>query len=78
MGRPSSCLRIPRAIRRWTPRAMSWTGCSGTTAAHLPNMPRAMRTASSSALTSSAGDGLQTLTSTSASSGKCAGLAGPG
>eukprot|EP00959_Pyramimonas_sp_CCMP1952_P073434 1534783-Pyramimonas_sp.AAC.1 len=78
MGRPSSCLRISRAIRRCAPRAMSWTACSGTTAANLPNMPRAMRTASSSALAKSAGEGLHVLTSTSASSGKCVGLAGPG
>eukprot|EP00959_Pyramimonas_sp_CCMP1952_P055778 1165580-Pyramimonas_sp.AAC.1 len=41
-------------------------------------MPRAMRTASSSARTSSAGEGLHVLTSTSASSGKRVGLAGPG
>eukprot|EP00959_Pyramimonas_sp_CCMP1952_P394799 8271988-Pyramimonas_sp.AAC.1 len=47
MGRPSRCLRISNAIRRCTPRAMSWTACSGTTATNLPNMPRAMPTASS-------------------------------
>eukprot|EP00959_Pyramimonas_sp_CCMP1952_P297604 6225816-Pyramimonas_sp.AAC.1 len=41
-------------------------------------MPRAMPTASSSARTRSAGEGLHVLTSTSAISRKCAGLAGPG
>eukprot|EP00959_Pyramimonas_sp_CCMP1952_P012570 265365-Pyramimonas_sp.AAC.1 len=76
IGRPSSCLRISKAIRRWTPRATSCTACSGTTAAHLPSIPRATRTASSSALTSSARGGLHALTSTSASSRKC-GSGGP-
>eukprot|EP00959_Pyramimonas_sp_CCMP1952_P297648 6226673-Pyramimonas_sp.AAC.1 len=37
-----------------------------------------MPTASSSARTRSAGEGLHALTSTSARSGKCVGLAGPG
>eukprot|EP00959_Pyramimonas_sp_CCMP1952_P414583 8686422-Pyramimonas_sp.AAC.1 len=39
MGRPSNCLRISKAIRRWAPRAMSCTACSGATAAHLPSDP---------------------------------------